>query len=40
MAKHGGHGLATERDIDRKWKETRLFRAATISNNHVLAYPA
>lgn len=40
MTTHGGHGLATERYIDRKWKETRLFRTATISNNHVLAYLA
>lgn len=39
MTTHGGHGLATERDIDKKWKENRLFRTATISNNHVLAYP-
>ena len=33
-------GVASEYDIERKWKETRLFRTAPISNNLVLAYVA
>jgi acyl-CoA dehydrogenase len=36
----GGFAVATEYDIERKWKETRLFRTAPISNNLVLAYVA
>lgn len=40
MTTYGGYGVATEYDIERKWKETRLFRTAPISNNLVLAYVA
>ena len=40
MSTFGGYGLATEFDIERKWKETRVFRTAPISNNLVLAYIA
>lgn len=40
MTTFGGYGLATEYDIERKWKETRVFRTAPISNNLVLAYVA
>ena len=40
MTTFGGFGFATEYDIERKWKETRLFRTAPISNNLVLAYVA
>ncbi len=40
MTTFGGYGVATEYDIERKWKETRLFRTAPISNNLVLAYVA
>ncbi|MES3000757.1 MAG: acyl-CoA dehydrogenase family protein [Pseudomonadota bacterium] len=40
MSTFGGYGLATEFDIERKWKETRVFRTAPISNNLVLAYVA
>lgn len=40
MTTYGGFGVATEYDIERKWKETRLFRTAPISNNLVLAYVA
>jgi acyl-CoA dehydrogenase len=40
MVTYGGFGVATEYDIERKWKETRLFRTAPISNNLVLAYVA
>jgi acyl-CoA dehydrogenase len=32
--------VACEYDIERKWKESRLFRTAPISNNLVLAQVA
>ncbi len=35
---HGGFGLAREFDVERKWRETRLFQTAPISTNLVLAY--
>jgi len=35
---YGGFGFAREYDIERKWRETRLFRTAPISTNMVLAY--
>ncbi|HST19144.1 MAG TPA: acyl-CoA dehydrogenase family protein [Gaiellaceae bacterium] len=35
---HGGFGFAVESDIERKFRETRLYRVAPISNNLVLAY--
>jgi len=34
----GGYGFAREYDIERKWRETRLFRTAPVSTNMVLAY--
>ena len=37
---HGGFGFAREYDIERKWRETRLFQVAPISTNLVLAYLA
>lgn len=37
MTTYGGFGVACEYDIERRWKETRLFRTAPISNNLVLA---
>jgi acyl-CoA dehydrogenase len=37
---HGGFGLAAEYDIERKWRETRLFQVAPISTNLILAYLA
>lgn len=40
MTTFGGYGFATEYGIERKWKETRLFRTAPISNHLVLAYIA
>lgn len=40
MTTYGGFGVACEYDIERKWKETRLFRTAPISNNLVLAQVA
>jgi acyl-CoA dehydrogenase len=35
---HGGFGFATEYDVERKWRETRLFQIAPISTNLILAY--
>jgi acyl-CoA dehydrogenase len=35
---HGGLGFAVEYDIERKFRETRLYTMAPISNNLVLAY--
>lgn len=35
---YGGHGFNAEYDIERKFRETRLYRVAPISNNLVLAY--
>jgi len=37
---HGGFGFATEYDVERKWRETRLFQVAPISTNLILAYLA
>ena len=37
---HGGFGFAEEFDIERKFRETRLFRVAPISTNLVLSYIA
>jgi alkylation response protein AidB-like acyl-CoA dehydrogenase len=35
---HGGYGFASEYDVERKFRETRLYSVAPISNNLVLAY--
>jgi acyl-CoA dehydrogenase len=35
---HGGFGFAQEYDVERKFRETRLYRVAPVSNNLVLAY--
>jgi len=35
---HGGFGFASEYDIERKWRETRLFQIAPISTNLILAF--
>jgi len=35
---HGGYGFATEFDVERKFRETRLLLAAPVSNNLVLAF--
>ena len=37
---HGGFGFAREYDVERKWRETRLFQVAPVSTNLVLAYLA
>jgi alkylation response protein AidB-like acyl-CoA dehydrogenase len=35
---HGGFGFAEEYDVERKFRETRLYQVAPISTNLVLAY--
>jgi acyl-CoA dehydrogenase len=35
---HGGFGFATEYDIERKFRETRLYTVAPVANNLILAY--
>jgi acyl-CoA dehydrogenase len=37
---HGGYGFATEYDVERKFRETRLYQVAPISTNLILAYVA
>lgn len=37
---HGGFGFAEEYDIERKFRETRLYQVAPISTNLILAYVA
>lgn len=38
LQSHGGFGYAREYDVERKWRETRLFQIAPISTNLVLSY--
>ena len=35
---HGGYGYAEEYDIERKFRESRLYKTAPVNNNLVLAY--
>ena len=35
---HGGFGYAREYDVERKWRETRIFQIAPISTNLILSY--
>jgi alkylation response protein AidB-like acyl-CoA dehydrogenase len=37
---HGGFAFAAEYDIERKFRETRLYQVAPISTNLILAYLA
>ena len=37
---HGGFGFAAEYDVERKFRETRLYQVAPISTNMILAYLA
>lgn len=37
---HGGFGFANEYDIERKFRETRLYQVAPISTNLILSYVA
>ena len=40
MQTHGGFGFAEEYDIERKFRETRLYQVAPISTNLILSYLA
>ena len=40
MQTHGGFGFAEEYDVERKWREARLYQIAPISTNMILAYVA
>jgi alkylation response protein AidB-like acyl-CoA dehydrogenase len=40
MQTHGGYAFAEEYDVERKFRETRLYRIAPISNNLILSYVA
>jgi len=35
---HGGYGFAAEYDVERKFRETKLFEVAPVNNNLILAY--
>ena len=37
---HGGYGFACEYDIERKFRETRLYQVAPVSTNLILSYLA
>ena len=37
---HGGFGFAEEYDVERKFRETRLYQVAPISTNLILSYLA
>lgn len=37
---HGGFGFAAEYDVERKFRETRLYQVAPISSNLILSYVA
>jgi acyl-CoA dehydrogenase len=38
LTTHGGYGFAVEYDVERKFRETRLYTVAPINNNLVLAF--
>jgi acyl-CoA dehydrogenase len=40
LQSHGGFGFAEEYDVERKYRETRLYQVAPISTNLVLSYIA
>ncbi|MBL4732119.1 MAG: acyl-CoA/acyl-ACP dehydrogenase [Rhizobiaceae bacterium] len=40
MQTHGGFGFAEEYDIERKFRETKLYQVAPISTNLILSYVA
>jgi acyl-CoA dehydrogenase len=37
---HGGFGFANEYDVERKFRETRLYQVAPISTNMIYSYIA
>jgi acyl-CoA dehydrogenase len=40
MQTYGGFAFAKEYDIERKWRECRLYKTAPISTNLILAFVA
>lgn len=38
MDTFGGYGMATEYDIERKFRESRLYKVAPVTNNLILSY--
>jgi acyl-CoA dehydrogenase len=40
MQTFGGYGMDAEYDIERKFRETRLYQIAPISTNLILSYVA
>lgn len=38
MQTHGGYGFTEQFDVERKFRETRLYQIAPISTNMILAY--
>lgn len=38
MSTLGGYGMAVEYDVERKFRETRLYQIAPVANNLILAY--
>ncbi|HSR55654.1 MAG TPA: acyl-CoA dehydrogenase family protein, partial [Alphaproteobacteria bacterium] len=40
MQTFGGYGFAEDMDVERKFRETRLYRTAPVSTNMILAYIA
>jgi len=38
MQTHGGFAFACEYDIERKWREARLYLIAPISTNMILSF--
>jgi acyl-CoA dehydrogenase len=37
---HGGFGFAYEFDVERKFRETRLYQVAPVSTNMIFSYVA
>ena len=37
---HGGNGFVDQYDVERKFRETRLFQVAPVNNNLIKAYVA
>lgn len=35
---HGGYGFVDQYDVERKFRETRMYQVAPVSNNMILAY--
>ena len=38
LTTYGGYGFARDYDVERKFRETRLFTVAPVNNNLVLAF--